>query len=75
METVETGTFTFPRWMEDLFISLFNGDGGEGFEPDEIQQAEDFISENKLKSLVVVEDIYDGQIKCTFILMDNYGDE
>lgn len=71
MRTVKTESFIFPRWMGDLFISLFYGDGGDGFEPEEIQQANDFITENKLKSLVEIDDLYDEQIKCTFIFNDD----
>lgn len=71
METVKTEIYVFSRWMGDLYISLFNGDGGDGFEPEEIQIANDFITENKVRSLVEVEDIYDQQIRCTFLLMED----
>jgi len=60
-------SFEVPRWKADLFISLFNADGGNGFEESEILEAEQFIEDNSLKLLVDVEDKPDQMIKCTFL--------
>ncbi|GEM_PF-1703199 len=68
MKKNKTKKFTFPRWKAFLFISLFNADGGDGYNNEEIERANDFIRENKLLSLVEVEDTGD-QIECTFTLL------
>lgn len=68
MKKIRTKKYTFPRWKAYLFISLFNADGGDGYDDDEIERANDFMRENKLASLVEVEDVGD-QIECTFTLM------
>ena len=60
-------SFEVPRWKADLWISLFNADGGDGFEESEILEAEQFIEDNNLKSLVDVEDKAEQIIKCTFL--------
>lgn len=68
MNKIRTKKYIFPRWQAFLFISLFNADGGDGYNDEEIEKANDFIRENKLASLVEVEDAGD-QIECTFTLM------
>ena len=71
MTKVKTKSFELSRWQTDLFISLFNADGGDGFTDEEINEADIFIAENNLLSLVEVEDIGEQQFKCTFIT--DYG--
>jgi len=68
MKKIKTKKFTFSRLKAFLFISLFNADGGDGYNEEEIKKANDFIRENKLLSLVEVEDNGD-QIECTFTLL------
>lgn len=70
MKKVKTRKYTFPDWKAYLFISLFNEDGGDGYSDWEIEEANDFIHDNKLASLVEVEDKSNSQIECTFILMN-----
>jgi hypothetical protein len=70
MKKVKTKKYIFPNWEAYLFISLFNGDGGDGCSSKEIEEANEFIRDNKLASLVEVEDTNDSQIECTFILMN-----
>lgn len=70
MKKIRTKKYTFPRWKAFLFISLFNADGGDGYNDEEIQEANTFIRDNKLASLIDVEDTGDSQIECTFILMN-----
>jgi len=70
MKKIKTKKYTFPRWKAFLFISLFNADGGDGYSDEEIQEANTFIRDNKLASLIDVEDTGDSQIECTFILMN-----
>lgn len=70
MKKIKTKKYTFPRWKAFLFISLFNADGGDGYSDEEIQEANDFIRDNKLASLVEVTNTSDSQIECTFILMN-----
>jgi len=67
---MKTKTYTVPQWQGWLYISLFNGDGGDGFTEDEIKEANDFIEANSLYSLIEVEDAQDGETKCTFIIND-----
>ncbi|MDR1699563.1 MAG: hypothetical protein LBR68_00005, partial [Lachnoclostridium sp.] len=54
---VKTTTIEMQRWQTDLFVSLFNGDGGGGFEDEEILQAQEFIRENNLLSMVEIEEM------------------
>jgi len=55
-----------PAWKAFLYISLFNGDGGDGYSEGEIQEAGKFINENKLASLVEVSQRAGDEITCTF---------
>lgn len=55
-----------PAWQAYLYISLFNADGGDGYSNEEITEAEKFINEKKLASLVEVSEQIDDEIICTF---------
>lgn len=66
MKNVQTTKFTFPRWEGQLYISLFNGGGGDGFEDNEIDRANAFIQRNRLTSLLEVKDLSDNRLECTF---------
>ena len=55
-----------PSWKAYLYISLFNADGGDGYSDDEIADAQKFIHENKLASLLKVSEPVDGEITCVF---------
>jgi len=55
-----------PSWKAYLFVSLFNGDGGDGYSDEEIADAQKFINENKLASLLEVSEPVDGEITCVF---------
>ena len=55
-----------PAWQAYLYISLFNGDGGDGYSNEEIADAGKFINEKKLASLVEVSEKIDDEITCTF---------
>lgn len=68
MNTIQTEIFTLPSWKGDLMISLFNGDGGDGFLDEEIREANDFIQENKLMSLVDITEPAGDEVVCTFII-------
>jgi len=57
---------TVPAWKAYLYISLFNGDGGDGYSNDEIADAQQYINENKLASLLEVSEPVDGEITCVF---------
>ncbi|MDH6310915.1 hypothetical protein M2448_003867 [Dysgonomonas sp. PF1-14] len=64
--SVKMKKITIPLWKANLFISLFNGDGGDGFEKDEIEEAILFIEENKLCSLTEISEPADNEITCKF---------
>lgn len=49
-----------------LFISLFNGDFGDGYTKDEIQIANEFLIENNYTSLISVSEIVDNEMICKF---------
>lgn len=55
-----------PSWKAYLYISLFNGDGGDGYSDEEIASAGQFINENKLASLLEVSEPVNGEITCVF---------
>ena len=66
-----TETISVPSWKGFLFISLFNGDGGDGYTEEEIEEANVFIMDNNYVSLVEVSDPVDDQMKCTFRISDD----
>ncbi len=55
-----------PSWKAYLYISIFNGDGGDGHSNEEIAGAQKFINENKLASLLEVSEPVNGEITCVF---------
>lgn len=55
-----------PAWKAYLFISLFNADGGDGYSDEEIREAQKFINENKLASLLEVSERVKDEITCIF---------
>jgi len=57
---------TVLAWKAYLYISLFNGDGGDGYSNDEIAGAQQYINENKLASLLEVSEPVNGEITCVF---------
>jgi len=64
---METLILKVPAWQGFLFISLFNADGGEGYEQNEIDEANEIIKENNLLSLTDVSEPVDDEMTCTFI--------
>lgn len=55
-----------PAWKAYLYISIFNGDGGDGYSKEEIRAAQKYINDNKLSSLIEVSERIDDEITCTF---------
>lgn len=66
MKNCNTETYCFTRSMADLYINLFNGDGGDGYDDEEINHANIFIKKRKIQNLIEVKDLPDYQVKCTF---------
>ncbi|MCD8078903.1 MAG: hypothetical protein LUF04_00340 [Bacteroides sp.] len=68
MKKVKTLKHTCPKWEGWLFVSLLMADGGDGFEENEIQQAEEFIRENGIFSIAETKELPDDEVELEFVL-------
>ena len=75
MNSIQTRSFDLPRRKAHLLADLFKGDGGAEYENAEIEQANLFIAENRLKNLLEVEETPQGEVRCTFITDNKQPDD